>query len=130
MDVVWTKQFKPRSSSNDVWTKEFKRARSSFLQTCFVKSGARSRTTALITAVQASVFFVRRCVDKTVQASFFILMTLDHSSSSLGPHCLMVSVHISLGLVLHLNDVWTKQFKPHSSSNDVWTKQFKPGSSS
>ncbi|GJY54163.1 hypothetical protein Tco_0445827 [Tanacetum coccineum] len=24
------------------------------------------------------------------------------------------------------NDVWTKQFKPRSSSNDVWTKQFKP----
>ncbi|GJU88549.1 hypothetical protein Tco_1300972 [Tanacetum coccineum] len=23
-------------------------------------------------------------------------------------------------------DVWTKQFKPRSSSNDVWTKQFKP----
>ncbi|GJS78774.1 hypothetical protein Tco_0728655, partial [Tanacetum coccineum] len=23
-DVVWTKQFKPRSSSNDVWTKQFK----------------------------------------------------------------------------------------------------------
>ncbi|GJR55259.1 retrovirus-related pol polyprotein from transposon TNT 1-94 [Tanacetum coccineum] len=28
------------------------------------------------------------------------------------------------------NDVWTKQFKPRSSSNDVWTKQFKPRSSS
>ncbi|GJT22812.1 hypothetical protein Tco_0892749 [Tanacetum coccineum] len=28
-------------------------------------------------------------------------MTLDHSSSSLGPHCLMTSVHISSGLVLH-----------------------------
>ncbi|GKE63007.1 hypothetical protein Tco_1513374 [Tanacetum coccineum] len=27
-------------------------------------------------------------------------------------------------------DVWTKQFKPRSSSNDVWTKQFKPRSSS
>ncbi|GKC11092.1 hypothetical protein Tco_1007874, partial [Tanacetum coccineum] len=39
-----------------------------------------------------------------VQASFFILMTLDHSSSSLGPHCLMMSVHISSGLVLHLDD--------------------------
>ncbi|GJS57879.1 hypothetical protein Tco_0652663 [Tanacetum coccineum] len=44
-------------------------------------------------------------LDKTVQASFFILMTLDHSSSSLGPHCLMMSVHISSGLVLHLDDV-------------------------
>ncbi|GJT02255.1 hypothetical protein Tco_0823424 [Tanacetum coccineum] len=31
-------------------------------------------------------------LDKTVQASFFILMTLNHSSSSLGPHCLMMSV--------------------------------------
>ncbi|GJY90311.1 hypothetical protein Tco_0505507 [Tanacetum coccineum] len=31
-------------------------------------------------------------------------MTLDHSSSSLGPHCLMMSVHISSGLVLHLDD--------------------------
>ncbi|GKF34665.1 hypothetical protein Tco_0107865, partial [Tanacetum coccineum] len=31
-------------------------------------------------------------------------MTLDHSSSSLGPHCLMNSVHISSGLVLHLDD--------------------------
>ncbi|GJT83166.1 hypothetical protein Tco_1057508 [Tanacetum coccineum] len=30
-------------------------------------------------------------------------MTLDHSSSSLGPHCLMMSVHISSGLVLHLD---------------------------
>ncbi|GJU63123.1 hypothetical protein Tco_1244958 [Tanacetum coccineum] len=38
----------------------------------------------------------------------------------------MMSVHISLGLVLHLNDVWTKQFKPRSSSKDVWTKQFRP----
>ncbi|GJT91581.1 hypothetical protein Tco_1080426 [Tanacetum coccineum] len=38
------------------------------------------------------------------QASFFILMTLDHSSSSLGPHCLMMSVHISSGLVLHIDD--------------------------
>ncbi|GKD47715.1 hypothetical protein Tco_1276691 [Tanacetum coccineum] len=28
-------------------------------------------------------------------------MTLDHSSSSLDPHCLMTSVHISSGLVLH-----------------------------
>ncbi|GJR63355.1 hypothetical protein Tco_1505517 [Tanacetum coccineum] len=28
------------------------------------------------------------------------------------------------------DDVWTKQFKPRSSSNDVWTKQFKPRSSS
>ncbi|GKB24925.1 hypothetical protein Tco_0864326 [Tanacetum coccineum] len=36
----------------------------------------------------------------------------------------------SAGLVLHLDDVWTKQFKPRSSSNDVWTKQFKPRSSS
>ncbi|GKB76115.1 hypothetical protein Tco_0943010 [Tanacetum coccineum] len=51
-----------------------------------------------------------------VQASFFILMTLDHSSSSLGPHCLMMSIHISSGLVLHLDDVWTQQFKPRSSS--------------
>ncbi|GJY63698.1 hypothetical protein Tco_0465158 [Tanacetum coccineum] len=25
---------------------------------------------------------------------------------------------------IHLNDVWTKQFKPRSSSKDVWTKQF------
>ncbi|GJS96352.1 hypothetical protein Tco_0803320 [Tanacetum coccineum] len=39
-----------------------------------------------------------------LRASFFILMTLDHSSSSLGPHCLMMSVHISSGLVLHLDD--------------------------
>ncbi|GJZ03665.1 hypothetical protein Tco_0536940 [Tanacetum coccineum] len=36
----------------------------------------------------------------------------------------------SAGLVLHLDVVWTKQFKPRSSSNDVWTKQFKPRSSS
>ncbi|GJV33092.1 hypothetical protein Tco_1393492 [Tanacetum coccineum] len=28
------------------------------------------------------------------------------------------------------DDVWTKQFKPRSSSNDVWTKQLKPRSSS
>ncbi|GJS23693.1 hypothetical protein Tco_0452325 [Tanacetum coccineum] len=34
-------------------------------------------------------------------------MTLDHNSSSLGPHCLMMSVHISSGLVLHLDDVCT-----------------------
>ncbi|GJR79779.1 hypothetical protein Tco_0150564 [Tanacetum coccineum] len=39
-----------------------------------------------------------------LRASLFILMTLDHSSSSLGPHCLMMSVHISSGLVLHLDD--------------------------
>ncbi|GJV42488.1 hypothetical protein Tco_1420928 [Tanacetum coccineum] len=38
----------------------------------------------------------------------------------------MMSVHISSGLVLHLDDVWTKQFKPRSSSKDVWTKQFRP----
>ncbi|GJX10521.1 hypothetical protein Tco_0200380, partial [Tanacetum coccineum] len=31
----------------------------------------------------------------------------------------MMSVHISSGLVLHLDDVWTKQFKPRSSSKDV-----------
>ncbi|GJR68627.1 hypothetical protein Tco_0014692 [Tanacetum coccineum] len=36
----------------------------------------------------------------------------------------------SAGLVLHLDDVWTKQFKPRSSSKDVWTKQFRPRSSS
>ncbi|GKD21407.1 hypothetical protein Tco_1223110 [Tanacetum coccineum] len=42
---------------------------------------------------------------RPLQASFFILMTLDHSSSSLGPHCLMMSVHISSGLILHLDDV-------------------------
>ncbi|GKD65045.1 hypothetical protein Tco_1307153 [Tanacetum coccineum] len=53
-------------------------------------------------------------------------MTLDHSSSSLGPHCLMMSVHISSGLVLHLDVVWTKQFKPRSSSKDVWINRFKP----
>ncbi|GKF20903.1 hypothetical protein Tco_0069541, partial [Tanacetum coccineum] len=63
---------------------------------------------------------------RPLQASFFILMTLDHSSSSLGPHCLMMSVQISSGLVLHLDVVWTKQFKPRSSSKDVWTKQFRP----
>ncbi|GKC60817.1 hypothetical protein Tco_1088415, partial [Tanacetum coccineum] len=39
-----------------------------------------------------------------LRASFFILMMLDHISSSLGPHCLMMSVHISSGLVLHLDD--------------------------
>ncbi|GKE84341.1 hypothetical protein Tco_1558083 [Tanacetum coccineum] len=39
-----------------------------------------------------------------LRASFFILMMLDHSSSSLGPHCLIMSVHISSGLVLHLDD--------------------------
>ncbi|GKB76027.1 hypothetical protein Tco_0942922 [Tanacetum coccineum] len=32
-------------------------------------------------------------------ALFFILMTLDHNSSSLSPQCLMMSVHISSGLV-------------------------------
>ncbi|GJZ03664.1 hypothetical protein Tco_0536939 [Tanacetum coccineum] len=32
----------------------------------------------------------------------------------------------SAGLVLHLDVVWTKQFKPRSSSKDVWTKQFRP----
>ncbi|GJX20315.1 hypothetical protein Tco_0222992 [Tanacetum coccineum] len=31
----------------------------------------------------------------------------------------MMSVHISSGLVLHLDVVWTKQFKPRSSSKDV-----------
>ncbi|GJT12956.1 hypothetical protein Tco_0859998 [Tanacetum coccineum] len=36
----------------------------------------------------------------------------------------------SAGLVLHLDDVWTNQFKPRSSSKDVWTKQFRPRSSS
>ncbi|GJR94076.1 retrovirus-related pol polyprotein from transposon TNT 1-94 [Tanacetum coccineum] len=30
----------------------------------------------------------------------------------------MMSVHISSGLVLHLDNVWTKQFKPRSSSKD------------
>ncbi|GJV69317.1 hypothetical protein Tco_1484826 [Tanacetum coccineum] len=42
----------------------------------------------------------------------------------------MMSVHISSGLVLHLDDVWTKQFKPRSSSNDVCSHQFRPRSSS
>ncbi|GJZ30004.1 hypothetical protein Tco_0575051 [Tanacetum coccineum] len=46
-----------------------------------------------------------------VQASFFILMSFGQNSS---------------GLVLHLDVVWTKQFKPRSSSKDVWTKQFRP----
>ncbi|GJS42204.1 hypothetical protein Tco_0567247 [Tanacetum coccineum] len=32
----------------------------------------------------------------------------------------------SAGLVLHLDVVWTKQFKPRSSSKDVWIKQFRP----
>ncbi|GJX57985.1 hypothetical protein Tco_0289375 [Tanacetum coccineum] len=56
------------------------------------------------------------------------LMMSVHISSSLGPHCLMMSVHISSGLVLHLDVVWTKQFKPRSSSKDVWINQFKPRS--
>ncbi|GKC96317.1 hypothetical protein Tco_1161759, partial [Tanacetum coccineum] len=43
-------------------------------------------------------------------------MMFEHSSSSLGPHCLMMSVHISSGLVLHLDDVWTKHFKPLQAS--------------
>ncbi|GKF50848.1 hypothetical protein Tco_0147315 [Tanacetum coccineum] len=34
------------------------------------------------------------------------------------------------GLVLHLDVIWTKQFKPRSSSKDVRTKQFRPRSSS
>ncbi|GJS80507.1 hypothetical protein Tco_0730388 [Tanacetum coccineum] len=34
----------------------------------------------------------------------------------------------SAGLVLHLDVVWTKQFKPRSSSKDVWINQFKPRS--
>ncbi|GJX81095.1 hypothetical protein Tco_0329244, partial [Tanacetum coccineum] len=39
----------------------------------------------------------------------------------------MMSVHISSGLVLHLDVVWTKQFKPRSSlSHDVYSHQFRP----
>ncbi|GJV51710.1 hypothetical protein Tco_1447451 [Tanacetum coccineum] len=34
----------------------------------------------------------------------------------------------SSNLVLHLDDVWTKQFKPRSLSNDVCSHQFKPRS--
>ncbi|GJS17879.1 hypothetical protein Tco_0412351 [Tanacetum coccineum] len=34
----------------------------------------------------------------------------------------------SAGLVLHLDVVWTKQFKPRSSSKDVWINRFKPRS--
>ncbi|GJT48449.1 hypothetical protein Tco_0974606 [Tanacetum coccineum] len=56
-------------------------------------------------------------------------MTFGQNSSSLVLHQKMFGQNSS-GLVLHLDDVWTKQFKPRSSSNDVWTKQFKPRSSS
>ncbi|GKA36287.1 hypothetical protein Tco_0722778 [Tanacetum coccineum] len=48
------------------------------------------------------------------------------TSSSARQSCLMMSVHISSGLVLHLDVVWTKQFKPRSSSKDVWINRFKP----
>ncbi|GKG24193.1 hypothetical protein Tco_0392229, partial [Tanacetum coccineum] len=53
-------------------------------------------------AVQASVFFVR--------------MMFEHSSSSLGLLCQKMFGQNSSGLVLHLEDVWTKQFRPRSSS--------------
>ncbi|GKC20743.1 hypothetical protein Tco_1022893, partial [Tanacetum coccineum] len=60
-----------------------------------------------------------------LQAPFLkVQMTFEHSSSSLGHQCLMMSVHISSGLVLHLDDVWTKHFKPRLVLHleDVWTK--------
>ncbi|GJX87684.1 hypothetical protein Tco_0339698 [Tanacetum coccineum] len=70
--------------------------------------------------------------------------TFGQNSSSLVLHQKMFGQNSS-NLVLHLDDVWTKQFKPRSSSydvcshqfrprsstmDDVWTKQFKPRSSS
>ncbi|GJV48310.1 hypothetical protein Tco_1438522 [Tanacetum coccineum] len=43
-------------------------------------------------------------------------MTLDHNSSSLGLLCQKMFGQNSLGLVLLLDVVWTKQFRPRSSS--------------
>ncbi|GJV71964.1 hypothetical protein Tco_1491959 [Tanacetum coccineum] len=54
--------------------------------------------------------------------SLFHLMTLDHSSSSLSPHCLMMSVHISSGLVLHLDVIrWQKRIFLHLNLQDEIT---------
>ncbi|GKG62972.1 hypothetical protein Tco_0638619, partial [Tanacetum coccineum] len=47
---------------------------------------------------------------------------------SSGPEPIMMLDLSSSSLILYRadNDVWTKQFKPRSSSNDVCSNQFRP----
>ncbi|GJY86582.1 hypothetical protein Tco_0500608 [Tanacetum coccineum] len=59
-------------------------------------------------------------------------MTFEHSSSSLGRQCQMVSAenNTSGPVPQCSNDVCSHQFMPRSSSNDVCSHQFRPRSSS
>ncbi|GJR15149.1 hypothetical protein Tco_0797801 [Tanacetum coccineum] len=61
----------------------------------------------------------------TSNSSAGLVLHLDHSSSSLGPHCLMMSVHISSGLVLHLDDIrWQKRIFLHLNLQDEMNRSF------
>ncbi|GKA64113.1 hypothetical protein Tco_0763719 [Tanacetum coccineum] len=66
-----------------------------------------------------SSMFKRRLIAAD-QASVFMAMTFEHSSSSLGRQCQMVSAenNTSGPVPQCLNDVCSHQFRPRSSSND------------
>ncbi|GJU07896.1 hypothetical protein Tco_1124326 [Tanacetum coccineum] len=78
----------------------------------YISSSLKGKTRSLVTK-KTDISYVRSSRNSNLMN--MLQMTFGQNSSS---------------LVLHLDDVWTKQFKPRSSSNDVWTKQFKPRSSS
>ncbi|GJU38306.1 hypothetical protein Tco_1191263 [Tanacetum coccineum] len=113
LDDVWTKQFKPRSSSNDVWTKQFKpRSSSNDVWTKQFKPRSSSNdvwTKQFKPRSSSNDVWTKQFKPRSSSNDVWTKQFKPRSSS---------------------NDVWTKQFKPRSSSNDVWTKQFKPRSSS
>ncbi|GJV10324.1 hypothetical protein Tco_1351865 [Tanacetum coccineum] len=98
----------PPNGSNDDITNPYE-----CNQTLYVSAGTSNSS-----AVQAS-FFILMTFGQNSSSLVLHQMTLDHSSSSLGPHCLMMSIHISSGLVLHLEDVWINQFKPRSLMSNL-----------
>ncbi|GKD18027.1 hypothetical protein Tco_1207185 [Tanacetum coccineum] len=85
--------------------------------------------------VSQKMSYIKRRLIAADQASVFMAMTFEHSSSSLGHQCLMMSDHNSSDLAPQRqmvsaenntsgpvpqcsNDVCSHQFRPHSSSND------------
>ncbi|GKG44636.1 hypothetical protein Tco_0486074, partial [Tanacetum coccineum] len=87
----------------------------------------KGKTRSLVTK-RTDISYVRSSRNSNLMN--MIQMMSVHISSGLVLHLDVVWRQNSSGLVLHLDVVWTKQFKPRSSSKDVWTKQFKPRSSS
>ncbi|GJQ93608.1 hypothetical protein Tco_0004747 [Tanacetum coccineum] len=90
----------------------------------YICQSFKGKTRSLVTK-KTDISYVRSSRNSNLMN--MLQMMFGQNSSSLVLHQMM-SVHISLGLVLHLDVVWTKQFKPRSSSKDVWINRFKPRS--